>query len=106
MNYDCSSVVIEYDSGAEERARKLLGLLRGLTVPELRALVGTDPSSETPSAPDEPPERQFLLPQQAPLILPSVSVALAFSTNPFALAVNLPLMVWNGYPIALRAWRV
>jgi Cu2+-exporting ATPase len=41
-----------------------------------------------------------------PLALPTVSVALAFSANPIVRAINLPLMLWNAYPIALRAWRV
>ena len=105
-NYDCSSVVIEYERSGEAAAHQLLGRLRSLTIHELRILVGTNQDSETPSAPDEPLEKQFLPPQQAPLILPTVSVALAFSANPLALAVNFPLMLWNGYPIALRAWKV
>jgi Cu2+-exporting ATPase len=41
-----------------------------------------------------------------PLALPTLSVALAFSANPIIRAINLPLMLWNAYPIALRAWRV
>ena len=31
---------------------------------------------------------------------------MAFSLNPVVLAINMPLMLWNAYPIALRAWRV
>ena len=31
---------------------------------------------------------------------------MAFSANPVVLAINMPLMLWNAYPIALRAWRV
>ena len=31
---------------------------------------------------------------------------MAFSLNPVVQAVNMPLMLWNAYPIALRAWRV
>jgi cation-transporting P-type ATPase C len=31
---------------------------------------------------------------------------MAFSTNPVVTAINMPLMLWNAYPIALRAWRV
>ncbi|HXZ17410.1 MAG TPA: heavy metal translocating P-type ATPase, partial [Roseiarcus sp.] len=105
-NYECSSVVIEYERSGDQAAHQLLGRLRSLTIPELRMLVGTGQASETPSAPDAPPEKQFLPPQQAPLILPTVSVALAFSASPWALAINFPLMIWNGYPIALRAWKV
>ena len=31
---------------------------------------------------------------------------MAFSLNPVVQAINMPLMLWNAYPIALRAWRV
>jgi Cu2+-exporting ATPase len=31
---------------------------------------------------------------------------MAFSANPVVWAINMPLMLWNAYPIALRAWRV
>jgi P-type Cu2+ transporter len=40
------------------------------------------------------------------LALPTVSLALAFTSNPLALAVNIPLMLWNAVPIARRAWGV
>jgi heavy metal translocating P-type ATPase len=41
-----------------------------------------------------------------PLTLPTISLLIAFSANPALRAVNIPLMLWNAYPIALRAWRV
>jgi heavy metal translocating P-type ATPase len=41
-----------------------------------------------------------------PLTLPTISLLIAFSANPVLRAVNIPLMLWNAYPIALRAWRV
>jgi Cu2+-exporting ATPase len=44
--------------------------------------------------------------RRMPLALPTLSLALAFSANPIIRAINLPLMLWNAYPIALRAWRV
>src|SRR3974377_2325368 len=31
---------------------------------------------------------------------------LGFSMNPVVRPINMPLMLWNAYPIALRAWRV
>jgi heavy metal translocating P-type ATPase len=31
---------------------------------------------------------------------------MAFSANPVVTAINIPLMLYNAYPIALRAWRV
>jgi Cu2+-exporting ATPase len=41
-----------------------------------------------------------------PLALPTLSLALSFTINPFVRAINLPLMLWNGFPIARRAFRV
>ena len=41
-----------------------------------------------------------------PLTLPTLSLMLAFSVNPLVRAINLPLMLWNAHPIAMRAWRV
>jgi heavy metal translocating P-type ATPase len=41
-----------------------------------------------------------------PLTLPTISLLIAFSANPALRAVNIPLMLWNAYPIALRAWSV
>jgi len=35
-----------------------------------------------------------------------VSLALALSSHPLAVGVNAPLLLWNAYPIAKRAWRV
>jgi heavy metal translocating P-type ATPase len=105
-NYDCHSIVVEYEKDNDATVRTLLGHLRGATLDELRALVGAAGSSEAPAVVEAAPEKQFLPPQRAPLILPTVSLALAFSANPLVLAVNFPLMAWNAYPIALRAWRV
>ena len=44
--------------------------------------------------------------QRWPLAWPTVSLALSFSLNPFVLAVNIPLLLWNSLPIGKRAWRV
>jgi Cu2+-exporting ATPase len=40
------------------------------------------------------------------LALPTVSLALAFTSAPVALAVNIPLMIWNAWPIAKRAYGI
>src|SRR6516165_1607741 len=71
INYDCASLIVEYDVAHEALLRAVIGRLRLM-----------------------------------PLALPTLSVALAFSANPIVRAINLPLMLWNAYPIALRAWRV
>jgi heavy metal translocating P-type ATPase len=108
INYDCASLVIEYDTADEPLLRALLGRLRLMTVDELRLLLGSAPGADTAPAaararqPHTPP----FVGRTAPLALPSVSLLMALSTNPLVTAVNMPLMLWNGFPIALRAWRV
>jgi heavy metal translocating P-type ATPase len=63
---------------------------------------GTTQPLEPAPTPAKPP------PKLGPsvLALPTVSLALAFTGNPLALAVNIPLMLWNAVPIARRAWGI
>src|SRR5262244_3189410 len=108
VNYDCACLIVEYDVAYEALLRAVIGRLRLMSIVELRSLV-----MPTELADDGPTERaagrldgsQSLL-RRVPLALPTLSVALAFSANPIVRAINLPLMLWNAYPIALRAWRV
>jgi len=108
INYDCASLVIEYDTADEPLLRALLGRLRLMTVDELRALLGAAPGAD-PAPAAAPTHRQrtpAFVGRATPLALPSVSLLMALSANPLVTAVNMPLMLWNGFPIALRAWRV
>jgi heavy metal translocating P-type ATPase len=59
------------------------------------------PAPRPPSPPAPPPTLG-----PSVLALPTVSLALAFSASPAAIAANVPLMLWNGWPIAKRAWGV
>ena len=108
INYDCASLVIEYDTADEPLLRALLGRLRLMTVDELRALLGSTQRAD--SAPATASTHRQRVPRfvggAAPLALPSISLLMALSTNPLVTAANMPLMLWNGFPIALRAWRV
>ena len=107
VNYDCHSLIVEYDKENDAVVRELIGRMRGVTIEELRALVGAALGrEESLSSPEPGGEAQFLPSRRAPLVLPTISLGLAFSANPLVLAVNFPLMAWNAYPIALRAWRV
>ena len=107
INYDCASLVIEYDTADEPRLRALLGRLRLMTVNELRLLLGSAPGADAMAAPVRAPQRTpVFVGRGAPLALPSISLLMALSSNPVVTAVNMPLMLWNGFPIALRAWRV
>ncbi len=106
INYDCSSLVVEYDKARDGLLRGLIGRLRLLTPAELAVLIAfAGPAQEEPQAGTRRPEAP-LVSRRAPLALPTVSVLMALSANPIALAVNAPLMLWNAYPIGLRAWRV
>jgi len=108
LNYACASLVIEYDVKFEAMLRATLGRLSVMSIGDLQKLVLPAQQSaaitSTPVAlrPAKPPS----IWRRTPLGLPTLSLLLAFSANPFVLAVNTPLMLWNGYPIALRAWRV
>jgi heavy metal translocating P-type ATPase len=108
INYDCACLVVEYDVAHESLLRAVIGRLRLMSIPELRSLVAPADAGDDRSAPAAPgrlDETQSLL-RRVPLALPTLSLALAFSANPVVQAINLPLMLWNAYPIALRAWRV
>ena len=109
LNYDCASLVIEYDVAHEKLLRGLIGRLSLMTLDDLKRLVEMQPAGAgvekalpaTMSKTAPPPAWRRI-----PLTLPTLSLMLAFSANPIVRAVNMPLMLWNAYPIALRAWRV
>jgi Cu2+-exporting ATPase len=107
LNYDCASLVIEYDTKFEPVLRATLGRLSLMSLDDLRLVVaanGTAPTAPRPAVP-QPAAKPSLL-GRTPLTLPTVSLLMAFSANPIVTAINMPLMLWNAYPIALRAYRV
>ena len=108
INYQCACLIVEYDVTHEDLLRAMIGRMRLMSLPELRQLMALTGEHDERTA--EPRVGQLdgssSLLRRMPLALPTVSVALALSANPIVTAVNLPLMLWNAYPIALRAWRV
>ena len=108
INYQCACLIVEYDLAHEDLLRAMIGRMRLMSLPELRQLMALTGEHDERTA--EPRVGQLdgsASPlRRMPLALPTVSVALALSANPIVTAVNLPLMLWNAYPIALRAWRV
>jgi Cu2+-exporting ATPase len=108
LNFACASLVIEYDVSFEGVLRALLGRLSVMSVAELQQLVGTASGSAVAVRPPAAlqPAKQTSLWNRTPLALPTVSLLMAFSANPVVWALNMPLMLWNAYPIALRAWGV
>jgi Cu2+-exporting ATPase len=107
LNYDCASLVIEYDVAYEAPLRAIIGRLSVMSLDDLRKIVEPQagvPEQRRPAAlaKVEPPPAW----RRVPLALPTLSLLLAFSVNPLIRAINMPLMLWNAYPIALRAWRI
>ncbi len=108
LNYACASLVIEYEVSFEAVLRATLGRLSVMSVAELQQLI--DPGSKSSGAVRLPvtlqPAKPASIWSRTPLTLPTVSLLMAFSANPIIRAINMPLMLWNAYPIALRAWRI
>ena len=103
INYDCASLVLEFDPAYEDLFRLLLGRLRLMTLDDLIKMGAREVGRH---------EAKELLAEKAvktssyPLALPTVAFGLAFAANPLLRAVNIPLMLLNAYPIAVRARRV
>jgi heavy metal translocating P-type ATPase len=108
INYACASLVIEYDAAYEGILRATIGRLSVMSLDDVQKLVSPDNGLPKPSRSGPMPAVAVPTPlwSRSPLALPTVSLLMAFSVNPVVMAANLPLMLWNGYPIALRAWRV
>src|SRR5262249_17757242 len=89
INYDCACLIVEYDVAYEALLRAVIGRLRLMSIDELRSLViATDVGDDAPTerASGRLAESQSLL-RRGPLALPTLSVALAFSTNPIVRAI-------------------
>ena len=122
LNEACASLVIEYDRVYEPILQGVLTHLRGVSSRELATFVAASaevrpkagvspqavPSKPVPKSAAAPTKGEVpgLFSSESPLGLPTLSLLMAFSANPFVVAVNMPLMLWNAIPIAKRAWRV
>ena len=122
LNEACASLVIEYDRAYEPILQGILTHLRGVSSRELATFVAASagvkpeagvspravPSKPVPKSAAAPTKGEVpgLFSSESPLGLPTLSLLMAFSANPFVVAVNMPLMLWNAIPIAKRAWRV
>ncbi|QGM99107.1 heavy metal translocating P-type ATPase [Methylocystis parvus] len=107
INYDCASLVVEYERAQEPVFRLALGQLRLMTLEGLRALTAGDGAGDIGRhEAKELLARQQVESRRFPLLAPTISLALAFAPHPAVRLVNGPLMLWNAYPIALRAYKV
>jgi cation-transporting P-type ATPase C len=107
INYDCASVVIEFDPRHEQLFRLLFGRLKLMSITELAAMVEIVMKAESPRPEARPaPVAPLTVSKKFPLALPTVSLALAFAPFPLVRVINTPLMLWNAYPIAVRAYDI
>jgi heavy metal translocating P-type ATPase len=100
INYDCASLVMEYDPVHGPVLLALLDRFRRASFKEIKALCA-QPLPDAPAAKPSPEAAK-----NSPMALPTLSLLMAFSANPVVMAVNLPLILWNAIPIAKRAWKV
>jgi Cu2+-exporting ATPase len=99
INYDCASLVLEYDPAQEAMLKLLLERLKSASLAEIKAFCAcAEGAAQANKAPD--------VSKNVPLALPTLSLAMAFSTNPVLVTLNMPLMLYNAIPIAKRAWKV
>ena len=102
INYDCASLVLEYDLKQEPMLRLLLERVKTATHADLKALCADVVAEAAATAKQE----ASVFSARSPLALPTLSLLMAFSASPAVLACNIPLMFWNAIPIAKRAWKV
>ena len=110
INYDCASLIIEYDPIHADTMRRLLDRFSSLSLDDWGAFLGLPPRANEIGAPGGGPEAAWPVKQADPhpevLLLPTASLGLALVANPLAAAVNIPLMITNALPIFRRAWMV
>ncbi|MBV8654372.1 MAG: heavy metal translocating P-type ATPase [Alphaproteobacteria bacterium] len=106
INYDCASLILEYDPALSQHLATMMFALRAATLDDLRAVVAPSSKGAAPTPPSVQPAVTAPARRRWPLALPTLSLALSFIANPVATAINVPLMLWNAYPIFKRAWAV
>ncbi len=99
-------LVVTYDESQRPLLDSMLDYMRCLTPRELMAFIAVSELPEATEPQQIPPAAPPATLGPSAMVLPSVSLALAFVASPVAIAVNVPLMLWNGWPIARRAWGV
>jgi heavy metal translocating P-type ATPase len=104
VNYDCASLVLEYDPVQEPLLRALLDRFENASLVEIKLLAAA--AKTAPAQSEATPSPPPAVSKRMPLALPTVSLLMAFSVNPVVAAIKMPLMLWNALPIARRAWKV
>lgn len=100
INYDCACLVLEYDAARQEELDGILGLIRQMSLEDLQDLLASVTIATEAASRGAHESKRW------PLAWPTVSLGLAFIPHPAALAVNIPLTLYNSIPIFKRAWGV
>jgi heavy metal translocating P-type ATPase len=110
INHVCASLIIEFDRGASQALSALLFYLSSADLEQIRAIITQatrgDANTAVPQAGESIAATTPVAPRRWPLVLPTLSLLLSLSLHPVTTALNVPLMLWNAFPIAQRAWRV
>jgi heavy metal translocating P-type ATPase len=110
INHDCASLIIEFDQSKSQALSALLFYLSSADLEQVRAIITQvargDENTAVPQTRGTVYATSPELPGRWPLVLPTLSLALSFFLHPATVALNVPLMLWNAFPIAKRAWRV
>ncbi|MBV8634467.1 MAG: hypothetical protein JO002_08265, partial [Burkholderiaceae bacterium] len=105
VNYDCASLIVEYEPEAESKVGELLSMLRAASLESIELLLKIlDPTGSASAVGAR--RAHSPAPAKFPLLLPTVSLALSFYAAPFSRIINIPLMLYNAVPIFKRAWHV
>lgn len=106
VNYGCASLVLEYDSQRRAELVQVLSELQSFDPVRPEGLLAEFESAGVPTPAVDTQTRPR--PGQAgwPMILPTVTLGLAFSANPLITVVNAPLMLFTAFPIFARAFKV
>ena len=110
INYDCASLIIEYDPIHVDATQTMLGQLSRLSLDDWEAFLGLPARAHEIGAPGNGADAAWPVippdPHPLVLVLPTVSLGLALLANPLVAAVNVPLTFYNALPIFRRAWTV
>ena len=103
INYDCASLVLEYDPAHEPLLRALLERFQ-TRKPGRHQVAGREFADGASTGERQSACQRFR--NVSRWRCPRCRCLMAFSANPVVVGVNLPLMLWNAMPIAERAWKV
>jgi Heavy metal associated domain 2 len=93
INYDCASLIIEYDPVHADAMQRMLDPLSSLSLDDWEVFLGLPPQAKEIGAPGSGPDAAWPVKRPDPhpgvLVLPTVSLGLALLANPLAMYCRL-----------------